>query len=35
MKNIFVGNLSFSVTEQTLRPIFETYGAVGSVANAP
>ena len=31
MKNIFVGNLSFSVTEQTLRSLFETYGAVGRV----
>jgi cold-inducible RNA-binding protein len=31
MKNIFVGNLSFSVTGQTLRSLFETYGAVGRV----
>ena len=31
MKNIFVGNLSFSVTEQTLRSLFEAYGAVGRV----
>ena len=31
MKNIFVGNLSFPVTEQTLRSLFETYGAVGRV----
>ena len=31
MKNIFVGNLSFSVTEQTLRSLFETYGTVGRV----
>ena len=31
MKNIFVGNLSFSVTEQTLRSLFEPYGAVGRV----
>jgi RNA recognition motif-containing protein len=31
MKNIFVGNPSFSVTEQTLRSLFETYGAVGRV----
>ena len=31
MKNIFVGNLSFSVTEQILRSLFETYGAVGRV----
>jgi cold-inducible RNA-binding protein len=28
MKNIFVGNLSYSVTEQTLRSLFETYGSV-------
>ena len=31
MRNIFVGNLSFSVTEQTLRSLFEAYGAVGRV----
>ena len=31
MKNIFIGNLSFSVTEQTLRSLFETYGTVGRV----
>jgi cold-inducible RNA-binding protein len=31
MKNIFVGNLSFSVTEQTLRSLFEPYGAVDRV----
>jgi cold-inducible RNA-binding protein len=31
MKNIFVGNLSLSVTEQTLRSLFETFGAVGHV----
>lgn len=31
MKNIFVGNLSFGTTEDTLRSIFETYGAVDRV----
>jgi cold-inducible RNA-binding protein len=31
MKNIFVGNLSFSVTEATLRSLFEAYGSVESV----
>ena len=31
MKNIFVGNLSFSVTEQTLRSLFEPYGAIERV----
>lgn len=31
MKNIFVGNLSFSVTEQTLRSLFEACGAVERV----
>jgi cold-inducible RNA-binding protein len=31
MKNIFVGNLSFSVTEATLRSLFEAYGLVESV----
>ena len=29
--NIFVGNLSFSVTEQTLRSLFEPFGAVERV----
>ena len=28
MKNIFVGNLSFGVTEETLRSLFETHGTV-------
>jgi cold-inducible RNA-binding protein len=28
MKNIFVGNLSFGVTENDLRSLFEQYGAV-------
>jgi cold-inducible RNA-binding protein len=31
MKKIFVGNLSFSVTEAKLRSLFETYGSVDSV----
>ena len=31
MKNIFVGNLSFGVTEDGLRSLFEAYGAVGRV----
>jgi cold-inducible RNA-binding protein len=31
MKNIFVGNLSFASTEQTLRPLFEQFGAVDRV----
>ena len=29
--NIFVGNLVFSVTEQALRQLFESYGAVDTV----
>ena len=28
MKSIFVGNLSYSVTENTLRSLFEAHGAV-------
>ena len=28
MKNIYVGNLSFQATEQTLRSLFEQYGSV-------
>ncbi len=28
MKNIYVGNLDFATTEQDLRALFETYGAV-------
>lgn len=31
MKKIFVGNLSFSVTEASLRSAFEQHGSVGSV----
>jgi RNA recognition motif-containing protein len=29
--NIFVGNLAFTTTEQTLRQLFEPYGAVDTV----
>jgi len=32
MKKIFVGNLSFSVTEDALRALFEKYGSVASVS---
>ena len=32
MKNIFVGNLSFGATEDTLRSMFEAYGAVDRVS---
>jgi RNA recognition motif-containing protein len=31
MKNIFVGNLSFGTTEDTLRSAFEPYGSVDNV----
>ena len=31
MKKIYVGNLSFSVTEATLRSAFEKHGSVASV----
>ena len=31
MKSIFIGNLSFSVTEAALRWLFEAYGSVASV----
>lgn len=31
MKNIFVGNLSFGATEDSVRSLFETHGAVGRV----
>jgi len=31
MKNIFVGNLSFGVTEASVRSMFEAYGAVDRV----
>ena len=30
MKNIFVGNLSFRATEESVRELFERYGAVTS-----
>ena len=32
MKKIFVGNLSFSATEQSIRSLFEAYGTVESVS---
>jgi RNA recognition motif-containing protein len=32
MKNIFVGNLSFGATEDSLRSLFEAYGAVERVS---
>ncbi len=32
MKNIFVGNLSFGATEEAVRSIFATYGAVDRVS---
>ena len=31
MKKIFVGSVSFSVTEDTLRSLFEKYGTVGRI----
>ncbi len=31
MKNIFVGNLDYTVTEDSLRQLFEPYGAVEKV----
>jgi RNA recognition motif-containing protein len=31
MKNIFVGNLSFGTTEDSVRSLFEAYGAVDRV----
>ena len=30
MKNIFVGNLSFRATEESVRELFERYGTVTS-----
>ena len=30
MKNIFVGNLKFDATEESVRSLFERYGAVNS-----
>src|SRR5579872_7082865 len=32
LKSIFVGNLSFSTTEDELRTLFEPYGSVGRVS---
>lgn len=32
MKNIFVGNLSFSATEDSVRTVFEPYGSVDRVS---
>jgi RNA recognition motif-containing protein len=32
MKNIFVGNLSFTATEESVRSLFETHGAVERVS---
>ena len=32
MKNIFVGNLSFGVTEESVRTMFEAYGTVERVS---
>ncbi len=28
MKRVYVGNLGFGVTEQTIRSLFEVYGTV-------
>jgi RNA recognition motif-containing protein len=32
MKNIFVGNLSFATTEDSVRSLFESYGTVERVS---
>ena len=32
MKNIYVGNLSFGTTEQSVRSLFEPYGTVDRVS---
>jgi RNA recognition motif-containing protein len=32
MKNIFVGNLSYSATESSVRSLFEAYGTVDRVS---
>ena len=32
MKNIFVGNLSFTATEDSVRSMFEAYGSVDRVS---
>ena len=34
MKNIFVGNLSYNVSENAIRSLFETYGTVDRVSVA-
>lgn len=31
MKNIYVGNLSFGASEESVRALFEAYGTVGRV----
>jgi RNA recognition motif-containing protein len=31
MKNLYVGNLSFGATEESVRSLFETHGTVGRV----
>lgn len=31
MKKLFIGNLSWKATEETLRPLFEAYGKVISI----
>jgi RNA recognition motif-containing protein len=31
LKNIFVGNLSFGASEESVRALFETHGTVGRV----
>lgn len=31
MKNIYVGNLSFGASEESVRALFETHGTVGRV----
>ena len=31
MKNIYVGNISYSATEDTIKELFEQYGKVNSV----
>lgn len=32
MKNIFVGNISFGATEETIRSLFESYGTIARVS---
>ena len=34
MKNIYVGNLSYTTTEDSVRSLFESYGAVDRVSIA-